>query len=102
MGIPKEALIAVGRQRFAIGENWEEYGFLMILVANEPDLHLAFALRTEKGLTLTDDLQVHLLQLSKLTVPVQNIRNASPLEQWASFLLHVEHLTLDEVQQGRF
>ena len=64
-----------------------------------PELHLHFALRSETGVILTEDLQVHVLQLSNLRVTEENLRYASPLEQWSYFLLRAETLTMDEIKR---
>ena len=64
-----------------------------------PDLHLEFQLRTSTGLLLTDNLQVHLLELSKLSVTAENVSEASPIEQWAYFMLNADKLTLEDVKQ---
>ena len=69
------------------------------MYAGDPRLHLDFRLRDSAGLLLTDDLQVHLLQLSKLTVTAQNVSLASPIEKWAYFLLNAETMTLDDVRR---
>ena len=69
------------------------------MLSNVCELHLEFWLLTATGVKLTDDLQVHLLQLSNLTVTAQNVPTAAPIEQWAYFLLNVEHLALDEVKR---
>lgn len=61
------------------------------------ELHLEFRMREKSGLTLTDDLQVHLLQLPKLRVLRQNVYDASAIERWAFFLMNAEHLTDDDV-----
>ncbi len=66
---------------------------------NVSELHLEFQLRTSSGLLLTDDLQVHLLQLSKLDVTAQNVSQASPIEQWAYFMLNADKLTLEDVKR---
>ena len=62
-----------------------------------PDLHLEFRMREKSGLTLTDDLQIHLLQLPKLRIASQNVYDATPIERWAFFLTNAEHLTDDDV-----
>ena len=65
-----------------------------------PRLHLDFRLReTSLGLSLTDDLQIHLLQLSQLDVTANNVYNAPLIEQWAYFLRNAEHLTRADVAQ---
>jgi len=63
------------------------------------ELHLDFRMRDASGRILADDLQVHLLQLSKLTVTAQNVSSASPIEQWAFFMLNAEKLTVDDVRR---
>jgi len=55
-------------------------------------------LRDDTGQILTDDLQVHLLELTKLTVTRENLCQATPVEQWAYFLLNADKLTLDEIR----
>ena len=65
--------------------------------ANE--LHLDFRLRDVSGRTLTNDLQIHLLQLSNLTVTAQNVSNASSIEQWAYFMLNSDKMTVEEVKR---
>ena len=69
------------------------------MYSEDSRLHLDFRLREESGLLLTDDLQVHLLQLSNLTLTAQNVFRASPIEQWAYFLLNAENMTLDDVRR---
>ena len=63
------------------------------------ELHLDFRLRDAAGRILADDLQVHLLQLSKLAVMAQNVSSASAIEQWAYFMLNAETLTVNDVQR---
>jgi predicted transposase/invertase (TIGR01784 family) len=63
-------------------------------------LHLDFRLREASGkLTLTDDLQIHLLQLNHLQVTAENVYNASPAERWAWFLLNADKLTSAEIRR---
>ena len=68
------------------------------MYSKDPRLHLDFRLRESSGLLLTDDLQIHLLQLSKLREPVHNMSRATSVEKWAYFLLNVEHLSLSGVE----
>ena len=49
------------------------------------------------SLTLTDDLQIHLLQLNHLQVTAETVYDASPVERWAWFLSHADELTSDQV-----
>ncbi len=46
-----------------------------------------------------NDLQMHGLQLSNLRATAQNVREASPMEQWAYFLLNADKMTLEEIRQ---
>ena len=62
-----------------------------------PELHLDFRLRAASGQLLTDDLQIHLLELPKLRVTVKNVRQASPIEQWGFFLQNAQNLTRHDV-----
>lgn len=67
------------------------------LFAARRALHLDFRLREASGQILTNDFQIHLLQLSHLKVKLENIRYASPIEQWACFLLKAQDLTPQEI-----
>ncbi|MFO0977085.1 MAG: Rpn family recombination-promoting nuclease/putative transposase [Planctomycetaceae bacterium] len=61
-------------------------------------LHLDFRLREALlNLTLTDDLQIHLLQLNHLQVTADTVYNATPAEQWTWFLREVHELTQEDV-----
>ncbi len=62
-----------------------------------PGLHLDFRMREISGVTLNDDLQIHLLELSKLKVSAQDVYHATPLERWAYFLRNAELLDIEEV-----
>jgi predicted transposase/invertase (TIGR01784 family) len=62
-------------------------------------LHLDFRLREVSGELLTDDLQIHLLQLPKLRVTAQNVYHASPTERWAYFLGNAEYLTHEDIRR---
>ena len=68
------------------------------LFVTPPALHLDFRLRdNEHSLTLTDDLQIHLLQLNHLQVTEETVYHATPVERWAWFLRHAEELTSAQV-----
>ena len=62
-----------------------------------PRLHLDFRLRDATGPTLTDDLQIHLLELPKLRVTDQNVYHATVTERWAYFLRNAEQLTPNDI-----
>jgi len=65
-----------------------------------PALHLDFRLReTSSGLILTDDLQIHLLQLNNLRVTAENVYHALAAERWAYFLQNADKLTPEEVRR---
>ena len=64
-----------------------------------PDLHLDFRLRETSGSIFTDDLQIHLLELSKLNVSTQDVYHATPIERRAYFLRNAELLSIDEISK---
>ena len=64
-----------------------------------PRFHLDFRFRERSGDLLTDDLQVHLIELPKSRVPVHNIQEASPLERWAFLFLNAHRIDTDELRR---
>jgi len=69
-----------------------------VLFPDVPDLHLDFRLRSEKpALTLSDALQIHLLELPKYALPSDNEPITEPLEQWSYFFRRSQHLTIEEL-----
>jgi predicted transposase/invertase (TIGR01784 family) len=63
-------------------------------------LHLDFRLReASTHLTLTDDLQIHLLQLNHRQVTAENVYDATPAERWAYFLQNADKLTPAEIRR---
>lgn len=64
-----------------------------------PDLHLDFRLRETSGSIFTDDLQIHVLELSKLNVSTQDVYHATPIERRAYFLRNAELLSIDEISK---
>lgn len=70
-----------------------------VMFPQSSKLHLDFRLREVSGELLTDDLQIHLLQLPKLRVTAQNVYHASPTERWAYFLGNAEHLTQEDIRR---
>ena len=65
-----------------------------------PELHLDFRLReSSSGLILTDDLQIHLLQLNNLRVTAENVYHALPAERWSYFLQNADKLTPEEIRR---
>ena len=69
------------------------------MYSRDPRLHLDFRLRDPSGLLLTNDLQIHLLQLSKLSKTVQNVSQASSIEKWAYFLVNAANLSLNGIEE---
>ena len=70
------------------------------LFPTQPTLHLDFRLREKVSLqTLTDDLQIHLLQLSHLHLSSESIYDVSERERWAWFLRDADKLTTAEIRQ---
>ena len=64
------------------------------------ELHLDFRLRASpSGLILTDDLQIHLLQLENLRVTAENVYHALPAERWAYFLKNADKLTPEDIRR---
>ena len=65
-----------------------------------PALHLDFRLReSSSGLILTDDLQIHLLQLNNLRVMAENVYHALAAERWAYFLQNADKLTPEDIRR---
>ena len=70
------------------------------MFAQPPALHLDFRLReTSTNLALTDDLQIHLLQLNHLQVTAETVYAAAPAERWAYFLQNADKLTSAEIRR---
>ena len=46
---------------------------------------------------MTDDLQIHFLQLNHLQVTAETLYNATPITRWCWFLRHVQELTTEQV-----
>jgi predicted transposase/invertase (TIGR01784 family) len=63
------------------------------------NLHTDFRLRDEFGQVFSDDLQIHVLELTKLTATRENLSEATPVERWAYFLLNAENLTVAEIRK---
>jgi len=68
-------------------------------LADNPRLHLDFRLRGADGRSLTDGLQIHLVELSKSQATAHNIGQASPLERWAFFMRNADHMELDTIRR---
>ena len=88
------------------GEKYHELRpAIVICVLTQPlffdrtELHSDFRLRDAKGNHFTDDLQIHTLELTKLSVTRENLGNASAAERWAYFLYHADTMTEVEVHE---
>ncbi|MFN0054430.1 MAG: Rpn family recombination-promoting nuclease/putative transposase [Planctomycetales bacterium] len=66
---------------------------------DDPRLHLDFRMRESSGLILTNDLQIHLLELQKLQVLAENVRQATTIERWAFFLMNAHLLSQNEMSR---
>src|SRR6056297_3671957 len=71
-----------------------------VMFGRVKDLHLDFRLINGKhGLTLTDHLQVHLLELPKYLLSSHNRAITDPIEQWCYFFTRAKTLTIEEIVQ---
>jgi predicted transposase/invertase (TIGR01784 family) len=61
-------------------------------------IHFDFRLRQADGLLLTDDLQIHLVELAKSRATRDNLKEVGPIEIWAYFMRNVEGLDLKDVK----
>jgi len=65
-----------------------------------PDLHLDFRLTNARsGLVLTDDLQVHLVELPKYNIEGGALPSATALEKWVYFFRFAEQMTAEDVKE---
>jgi predicted transposase/invertase (TIGR01784 family) len=70
------------------------------LIRQPAKLHLDFRLREETlPITLTNDLQIHFLQLNHLQVTAETLYTATPIERWCWFLRHAQELTTEQIKQ---
>ena len=70
------------------------------LIRQPAKLHLDFRLREETlPITLTNDLQIHFLQLNHLQVTAETLYTATPIERWCWFLRHAQELTTEQINQ---
>ncbi|MGV2342148.1 MAG UNVERIFIED_CONTAM: Rpn family recombination-promoting nuclease/putative transposase [Planctomycetaceae bacterium] len=70
------------------------------LFSAPPTLYLDFRLREKvTRQTLTDDIQIHLLQLSHLQLSSETVYDVSERERWAWFLRDADKLTTAEIRQ---
>ena len=70
-----------------------------LLFPHLPDMHLDFRLRDGRhGVVLTDDIQIHFLELPKYNPVSHPPIGATPLEKWAYFFRYASQMTLDEIR----
>ena len=70
------------------------------LIRQPAKLHLDFRLREQTlPITLTNDLQIHFLQLNHLQVTAETLYTATPIERWCWFLRHAQELTAEQISQ---
>ena len=63
-----------------------------------PALHLDFRLREKSSsLTLTDDLQIHVLQLKHVPVTADDVYNAPDDQKWSWFLCNADTLSVEDI-----
>lgn len=62
-----------------------------------PGLHLDFRLREQGGQIFTNDLQIHLLELAKAPLAIDNKVDFTPAERWARFLVLADELEPEEI-----
>lgn len=71
-----------------------------VMFQESPEIHNDFRLRSRKGdLSLTDGLQIHLLELPKYSVPSDNGVITDPVESWLYFFRRADEMTPKEIQQ---
>jgi predicted transposase/invertase (TIGR01784 family) len=68
------------------------------LLAETDELHSDFRLRAADGRTFSDELQIHLVELSKLRADEHNMKSVRPLERWAYFLRHADRYSAAELR----
>ena len=70
------------------------------MFSDPPLLHMDFRLREIcSNRPLTEDLQIHLLQLNFLQANVETLYNASPVERWAWFLRYADTLSTKDIRR---
>ena len=71
-----------------------------IMFVKTPDTHSDFRLRSRNAeLDLTDNLQIHILELPKYVVPSDNRVISDPVEAWLYFFCRADEMTTEEIKQ---
>lgn len=68
------------------------------LLTSTQELHSDFRLRSLRGHVFTNDLQIHLVELSKSVAREDNIDQVSALERWSYFLSHADLYTAEDLR----
>jgi hypothetical protein len=96
LGSPEHAAVTMHFLRAIIGARFQ----IRSVEFRNPDLGKSYD--DDKWVILdilvTDDLQIHLLQLTYLRVTRENLMTATPIERWAFFLLNAEQLSEAELR----
>jgi predicted transposase/invertase (TIGR01784 family) len=69
------------------------------LFKQAPRMHLDFRLRTTFGEVLTDNIQIHLIELQKSLATEHNVNRVGPLEQWAYFFRNADRINSNTLRQ---
>jgi predicted transposase/invertase (TIGR01784 family) len=107
LGLPKRLTYYAAKQLVEqLGET-EQYANLnpsisicvldAVMFRSETKLLHAFELRTADGLSLTDCLQVHVIELPKYVIPSHSGPITDPVEQWLYFFREAANCTTEEL-----
>ena len=68
------------------------------LLPNTTSFHTRFRMCSlEERLVLTDQLEIHIVELPKYNGTLNELPNARPMEQWAYFLMHAAEMTVADI-----
>jgi predicted transposase/invertase (TIGR01784 family) len=67
--------------------------------SERPAYHNAFRMRTVDGFEFTDSLEIHTIELSKVTRAKDNCQVRGPLEQWIHFFLEAKGSTVEGLRE---
>ena len=71
-------------------------------LSERPSYHNAFRLRTADGFEFTESLEIHTIELSKVTLAKDNWQVRGPLEQWIHFFLEAKGSTVEGLRERLF
>lgn len=69
------------------------------MAAQSSEMHRDFRFRDPRGCLLAEELQIHLVELSKSRASAHTVGEASPLERWAFLLLNAHRIDADELRR---